>query len=79
MSKTSTLLDLVCAHRGQMKVALAVLIACGLLLGFSVLFVSPGDDAWPILVIDAVLVVGGIVFFTGTYWYCTKRSMSESA
>ncbi|GAA0283313.1 hypothetical protein [Halobacterium noricense] len=79
MSKTSTLLDLVCAHRPQMKVALAVLIACGLLLGLSALVVSPGDDAWPILVIDGVLVGGGIVFFAGTYWYCTKRAMDESA
>lgn len=75
MSKTSSLLDLVCAHRPQMKVALAVLIAGGLLLALSTLFVSPGDDAWPILVIDGVLVVGGIVFFAGTYWYCTKRAM----
>jgi hypothetical protein len=75
MSKQSTLLDLVCAHRPQMKVALGVLIACALLLSLSALFVSPGDDAWPILVIDGVLVGGGIVFFATTYWYCTKRAM----
>lgn len=78
MSKTSALLDLVCAHRRQMKVALAVLIACGLLLGFSAVFVRPGDEAWPILVIDAVLVVGGFVAFSTTYWYCTKREMGET-
>lgn len=77
MSKRSTLFDLVCAYRPQMKVAIAVLIACGLLFGLSALFVGPGDDAWPILVIDGVLVGGGIVFFTGAYWYCTKRSMDR--
>ncbi|MGB9965647.1 hypothetical protein [Halobacterium sp. CBA1126] len=78
MSKTSSLLDLLCAHRPQMKVALGVLIACALLLGLSALFVSPGDDAWFILVIDGVLVVGGIGFFSVAYWYCTKRAMNES-
>jgi hypothetical protein len=78
MSKTSTVLDLLCAHRPQMKIALAVLIACGMLLSLSAVFVSPGDDAWPILVIDGVLVAGGIAFFATTYWYCTRRAMDES-
>ncbi|WP_434521127.1 hypothetical protein [Halorubrum sp. AS12] len=77
MSKTSTLLDLVCAHRAQMKVVLAVLIACGLMLGLAALVVSPGDEAWPILVIDAVLVGGGFAGFAGMYRYCTKRAMDE--
>ncbi|MFW6382437.1 MAG: hypothetical protein ACOCZD_00175 [Haloferacaceae archaeon] len=77
MSKTSTVLDLLCAHREQMKVVIAVLIACGLMLGLAALFVSPGDEAWPILVIDAVLVVGGFGLFSGSYWYCTKRAMNE--
>jgi phosphotransferase system glucose/maltose/N-acetylglucosamine-specific IIC component len=77
MSKTSTLLDLLCSQRQQMKVVIAVLIACGLMLGLAALVVSPGDEAWPILVIDAVLVVGGFALFSGTYWYCTKRAMSE--
>jgi len=77
MSNQSTLLDLVCAHRPQMKVALGVLIACAFLLALSAVFVSPGDDTWPILVIDGVLVGGGIVFFSVTYWYCTKRAMDR--
>lgn len=77
MSKTSTLLDLVCAQRRQMKVILALLIASGLFLALSALFVEPGDRAYPILVVDAVLVVAGFVFFTTTYWYCTKRAMDE--
>jgi uncharacterized membrane protein len=77
MSKRSTLLDLLCAQRQQMKVVVAVLIACGLMLGLAALFVSPGDEAWPILVIDGVLVVGGFALFSGTYWYCTKRAMDE--
>ena len=77
MSKTSTLLDLLCAQREQMRLILGVLIAMGLLLGLSALFVEPGDPAFPILVIDAVLVVGGFAFFSAAYWYCTKRAMDE--
>lgn len=71
------MLDLLCAYRRQMQVVIAVLIACGLMLGLAALFVSPGDEAWPLLVIDAVLVVGGFALFSGTYWYCTKRAMGE--
>ncbi|MDS0295660.1 hypothetical protein [Halogeometricum luteum] len=77
MSKTSALLDLVCAQRQQMKVVLALLIASGFLLGLSLLFVEPGDRSYPLLVIDVVLVVVGLVFFSTTYWYCTKRAMNE--
>lgn len=77
MSKKSALLDLVCAQREQMRLFLGLLIAMGLLLGLSALFVEPGDEAFPILVIDAVLVVGGLVFFSATYWYCTKRAMND--
>ncbi|WP_435361773.1 hypothetical protein [Haloarchaeobius sp. DFWS5] len=77
MSKTSALLDLLCAQRRQMKVIIAVLIALGLLLGLSVLFVEPGDEAYPILLLDIVLVGGAFVFFTATYWYCTKRAMEN--
>jgi peptidoglycan/LPS O-acetylase OafA/YrhL len=75
MSKTSAFLDLVCAYRERMKVVLALCIAMGLLLGFSALFVGPGDDAFPILVLDVVLVGGSFVAFSGAYWYCTKREM----
>lgn len=75
MSKASALLDLVCAQRSQMKVMLALMITMGFFLGLSALFVEPGDRAFPILVIDAVLVVVASVFFAVTYWYCTKRAM----
>lgn len=75
MSKTTAVLDLVCAQRRQMKVILALLIASGLLLGLSALFLEPGDRSYPLLIIDLVLVVGGFVFFTATYWYCTRRAM----
>lgn len=75
MSKRAALLDLVCAQRRQMKVIIALLIVCGLLLGLSALFVGPGDDAYVILVIDVVLVGGALAFFSVTYWYCTKRQM----
>lgn len=77
MSNTSVLLDLVCSQRRRMKLLLALLIASGLFLGLSVLFVEPGDASFPILVLDIVLVVGGLVFFSATYWYCTKRAMDE--
>jgi hypothetical protein len=73
----STLLDLVCAQRNRMKPILALLIASGLLLALSALYVGPGDDAFPILVLDAVLVVGSIGFFGVGFWYCTKREMNE--
>lgn len=77
MSKTSALLDLVCAQREQMRLILALLVAMGLFLGLSVLYVEPGDRVFPILVIDVVLVVGAFVFFSATYWYCTKRAMND--
>lgn len=77
MSNTSVLLDLVCGQRRRMKLLLALLIASGLFLGLSVLFVEPGDSSFPILVLDIVLVVGGLVFFSAVYWYCTKRAMDE--
>ncbi|MFC5973653.1 hypothetical protein ACFPYI_20170 [Halomarina salina] len=77
MSKRSVLLDAVCAQRRQMRLLLALLITMGLFTALAALFVRPGDRSFPILVIDAVLVVGGIVFFGVTHWYCTKRAMSE--
>ncbi|WP_435345904.1 hypothetical protein [Haloarchaeobius sp. HRN-SO-5] len=77
MSKTSTLVDLVCAQRQQMKLVLAVLIAMSLFLGLSALFVGPGDDAFPILLLDVVLVGAAFAFFGGSFWYCTKREMEE--
>ncbi|ESP87119.1 hypothetical protein [Candidatus Halobonum tyrrellensis] len=75
MSRTSAVMDALCAQRGRMQVIIAVLITMGLLLGLSVLFVDPGDRTYPILVLDAVLVVGGLAFFLTAYWYCTKRAM----
>jgi len=77
MSKLSTLLDLVCAQRDQMRIFIALLVAMGLFLGLSALYVSPGDRSYPILVVDAVLVVGSLAFFAVSHWYCTKRAMSD--
>lgn len=77
MSKTSALLDLLTAQREQMKVVIALLIACGLMLVLAIPFVDPGDSSYPILIIDLVLVVVGLVAFGATYWYCTKRAMNE--
>jgi len=69
--------DLVCAQRDNMPLALAVMISMGVLLAFSFVFISPGDEAFPILVIDAVLIVGSTAFFLVTYYYCTKRAMDD--
>lgn len=77
MSKRTALVDLVCAQREQMKVAIALLIAAGLMVGFSLVFLRPGDQNFPILVIDVVLIVVLLVFFGGTFRYCTKREMEE--
>ncbi|WP_440767104.1 hypothetical protein [Natronorubrum sp. DTA7] len=77
MSKMSMLLDLIAAQREQMKVILALLIMSGLLLALSAAFVEPGDQAYPILIIDIVLVVVAFIFFSSAYWYCTKRAMDD--
>ncbi|AHG02055.1 hypothetical protein HALLA_01765 (plasmid) [Halostagnicola larsenii XH-48] len=77
MSKSSMLLDLVCAQRDRMKALFALLVASGLFLALSAVFVRPGDDAFPILIIDTVLVVGALAFFGATHRYCTKRAMDE--
>jgi len=36
-----------------------------------------GDEAFPILVLDFVLIGLSLLFFGGTYWYCIRRSMDE--
>ncbi|WP_248905356.1 hypothetical protein [Halocatena marina] len=77
MSKTTTLLDLVCAQRKQIQVILALIVSMGLFLMLSVLFVGPGDQSFPILVIDIILVIGTFIFFSVTYWFCTKRAMDN--
>lgn len=77
MLNMSMLVDLVCSQRERIKILLAFLIASVLFLGLSALFVEPGDQAYPILVIDIVLVVVLFVFFSVLYWYCTKRAMDE--
>ncbi|MFC6724029.1 hypothetical protein ACFQE1_06500 [Halobium palmae] len=77
MSNSSLLLDLVCAQRRRIPVILALLVAMGLFLAFSAVFVGPGDRTYPILVLDAVLVGGAFVFFGVTHWYCTRRAMDE--
>ncbi|QLH79726.1 hypothetical protein HZS55_21600 [Halosimplex rubrum] len=69
--------DLVCAQRDNIPVGLAVMISMGILLAFSFLFVSPGDEAFTVLVIDAVLIVGSTAFFLVTYYYCTRRAMDD--
>ncbi|QPV62050.1 hypothetical protein I7X12_15025 [Halosimplex litoreum] len=69
--------DLVCAQRDNIPIALAVMMSMGALLVFSFVFVSPGDEAFVILVIDAVLIGVSTAFFIGTYYYCTKRAMDD--
>ncbi|WP_436906917.1 hypothetical protein [Halosimplex marinum] len=77
MSRRTTAVELVCGQREQIPVALAVMISMSVLLAFSFVFVSPGDESFPILVFDAVLIVGSTAFFLVTYYYCTKRAMDD--
>ncbi|RJT08119.1 hypothetical protein D3261_00065 [Halococcus sp. IIIV-5B] len=60
-----------------MRLIIALVIAMGLFLLLSLLFVEPGDRSYPILVIDIVLVVAALLFFSVTHWYCTKRAMDD--
>ena len=69
--------DLVCGQRDSIPLAITVLVTMGLLLLFSLVFVSPGEEAFPILVIDALLIVFSLLFFGATYWYCIKRAMES--
>jgi len=75
MGYRDALVDAVCEQRDQIPLLLAVVIVMGLLLGFSFLFVQPGTAAYVIALVDLILVVGCLVVFGGTYWYCTKRAM----
>ncbi|MDS0282725.1 hypothetical protein [Haloarcula onubensis] len=75
MGFRAALLDGVCEQRNQIPLLLAVVIVMGLLLAFSLLFVQPGTAAYVIALVDLLLVVGCLVTFGGTYWYCTKRAM----
>lgn len=68
---------MVCGMRGHMQLAMTVLITMGVLLGFSLIFVSPGDESYPILVIDFILIAVFLVLFGGAFWYCTKRAMNR--
>lgn len=77
MSKTTALFDIVCSQRDRVRILFALLVAMGLFLALSALYVEPGDKSYPILVIDAVMVGGGLLFFGATHWYCTKRAMDD--
>ncbi|WP_254527898.1 hypothetical protein [Natrinema gelatinilyticum] len=71
------LMDAVCEQRDQIPLLLAVVTVMGLLLAFSFLFLQPGTAAYVIALVDLLLVVGCLVTFGGTYWYCTKRAMNN--
>lgn len=75
MTLRDEILDAVCSQRDQIPVLLAVVIVMGLLLAFPFLFLESSSEGYVIAVIDAVLVVGCLIVFGGTYWYCTKRAM----
>lgn len=70
-------MDAVCEQRDQIPLLLAVVTVMGLLLAFSFLFLQPGTAAYVIALVDLLLVVGCLVTFGGTYWYCTKRAMNN--
>ena len=75
MTLRETLLDAVCDQRDQLPLLLAVVIVMGGLLAFSLLYLEPGTAASVIALVDAILVVGCFVGFSGAYWYCTRRAM----
>ncbi|WP_254521998.1 hypothetical protein [Natrinema caseinilyticum] len=71
------LMDAVCEQRDQIPLLLAVVTVMGILLAFSFLFLQSGTAAYVIALVDLLLVVGSLVTFGGTYWYCTKRAMNN--
>jgi len=73
----SKVVDLVCQQREQIPLAMTVIITMALLLLLSLLYVSPGSQAFAILVIDFVLIALSLVFFGGAYWYCIRRGMDD--
>ena len=77
MTLRAALLDVLCAQRRQMRLIFGLLIAMGLLLGLSLVVLEPGHESYPILILDTVLVVAGLVFFGGAYRYCAKREMES--
>lgn len=77
MALKDAVLDAACDQRNQLPLLLAVVIVMGLLLAFSLLFLQPGTAGYVIALVDLILVVGSLVTFGGTYWYCTKRAMDD--
>ncbi|WP_193565108.1 hypothetical protein [Natronorubrum aibiense] len=77
MTISEAFMDAVCEQRNNIPLLLAVVIVMGLLLAFSFLFLQPGTAAYVIALVDLILVVGCLVTFGGTYWYCTKRAMND--
>ena len=77
MGFREALIEGVCGQRNKIPLLLAVAIVMGVLLAFSFLFLQPGTAAYVIALVDLLLVVGCLVVFGSTYWYCTKRAMNE--
>jgi len=77
MGLKEALVDGVCEQRNKIPLLLAVVIVMGLLLAFSFLFLEPGTAAYVIALVDLLLVVGCLIVFGSTYWYCTKRAMDN--
>lgn len=77
MPDGKTPVDVVCGQRENVPLAITVIVTMGVLLSLSLVFVSPGDEAFPIVVIDFVLIVLSLLFFGVIYRYCNKRAMEE--
>lgn len=77
MTERPAVMDIVCGMRGRMQLAMAVLFTMGVLLGLSLLVVSPGDDAYPLVIIDLIMIVVFLLLFGLAFWYCTNRAMHE--
>jgi hypothetical protein len=68
-------LTLICGMRGHMRLAMTMLITMGVLLGFSLVFVSPSSNSYPIIIIDLILIVVFLGLFAVAFWWCTRRAM----
>jgi hypothetical protein len=77
MGFREALMDGICGQRNKLPLLLAVATVMGVLLAFSFLFLEPGTAAYVIALVDLLLVVGCLVAFGSTYWYCTKRAMNN--
>lgn len=71
MSFRSRFLDALCDHKHQFPMILKLLIVMGVLLSVSIVYLGPVAALnHPMIVVDAVLIGGAILFFSAALRYC---------